>query len=62
MKSKRCLRCAGVKRLWKCRECGRGVCEHYCGYKKPDGSASCTSCSIAMSRRWEKARVYYDKD
>jgi hypothetical protein len=39
---KRCRRCC--KAAWRCRRCGARCCEHLCGFKKPDGTASCGAC------------------
>ena len=40
---KRCRRCPKGP-LWRCRSCGALCCEHLCGLKKMDGTATCGSC------------------
>jgi hypothetical protein len=47
MKAKRCLCCKRESRAtWKCRDCGRETCEHFCGNKSDDGTATCGGCRI----------------
>lgn len=46
-KPKLCGRCRKSKcKGWKCRDCGRKVCEHYCRSKTPDGMATCGRCAM----------------
>jgi hypothetical protein len=42
-----CRRCQAAKRVgnWRCRVCNLLVCEHFCGFKKPDGTATCVRCT-----------------
>jgi hypothetical protein len=41
-------KCAACKRAtWVCRGCGVKCCEHLCGLKKNDRTASCAKCQRA---------------
>lgn len=42
IKPMKCGRCK--KPQWKCRSCGCKVCDHFCNFKKKDGTASCGRC------------------
>jgi hypothetical protein len=51
-RSKICRRCQTVARqsrkktpTWTCRACSATCCEHLCGYKAADRSATCGPCS-----------------
>ncbi len=49
---KKCTRCRqkGRRATWRCRDCGAYCCQHLCGFKTMDGTATCGKCNLLSAR------------